>query len=102
MKRIKESPSQASKIKINHYSNIGVIEIFLEAIPTAFLLVLISIVGLSTEVDGTSGLSYVLIGVGYVDVFKNDLEWPGKLGYIELIVRDVCQIKSRQKATTGV
>ena len=73
MKRIKESPSQASKIKINHYSNIGVFEIFLEAIPTAFLLVLISIVGLSTEVDGTSGLSYVLIGVGYVDVFKNDI-----------------------------
>ena len=75
MKRIKKSPSQASKIKINHFSNIGVIEIFLEAVPTAFILVLISIVGLVSvsEVDGTSGLSYVLIGAANAAYIDNDL-----------------------------
>ena len=73
MKRIKQSPLQASKFKINHFSNIGVIEIFLEAIPTAFILVFISIVGLLNETDGTSGLSYVLIGAAYVDYVGNDI-----------------------------
>ena len=73
MKKIKKSPSQASIIKINHFSNIGVIEIFLEAVPTAFILVLISIVGLNVEVDGTDGLSYVLIGVNNASHFNNDL-----------------------------
>ena len=75
MKRIKNSPSQTSKIKIIHFSNIGVIEIFLEAVPTAFILVLISIVGLVSvsEVDGTSGLSYVLIGAANAVYFDNDL-----------------------------
>ena len=72
MKRIKKSPSKASIIKINHFSNIGVIEVFLEAVPTAFILVFISIVGFSSDV-GTSGLNMVLIGVANVNYFENDL-----------------------------
>ena len=72
MKRIKTSPSQASKIKINHFSNIGVIEIFLESVPTAFILVLISIVGL-TESNDTAGLGYVLIGSSALRSFGSDL-----------------------------
>ena len=72
MKRIKTSPSQASKIKINHFSNIGVIEIFLESVPTAFILVLISIVGLTVE-SYTAGLGNVLIGASDIRFFGEDL-----------------------------
>ena len=61
MRRIKKSPSQAAEIKLNHFSNIGVIEIFLESVPSAFILILISIVGFSGG-SNTSGLSKVLIG----------------------------------------
>ena len=77
MKRIKKFPSQASIIKINHYSNIGVIEIFLEAVPTAFIFVLISIVGLSLR-DETSGLGHVLIGSSNIQSFGLDL-WSSTL-----------------------
>ena len=77
MKRIKTSPSQASKIKINHFSNIGVIEIFLESVPTAFILVLISIVGL-TETSRTDGLGKVLIGSTDIRYFGEDL-WSSTL-----------------------
>ena len=77
MKRIKTSPSQASKIKINHFSNIGVIEIFLESVPTAFILVLISIVGL-TESRDTAALGYVLIGSSALRYFGSDL-WSSTL-----------------------
>ena len=58
MSRIKKSPSQAEKLKINHFSNIGVIEIFLESVPSAFILVLMSIVGFTVD----SGICNVLIG----------------------------------------
>ena len=77
MKRIKTSPSQASKIKIDHFSNIGVIEIFLESVPTAFILVLISIVGLSGSSD-TTGLGKVLIGANEIGFFGEDL-WSSTL-----------------------
>ena len=77
MKRIKTSPSQASKIKINHFSNIGVIEIFLESVPTAFILVLISIVGL-THSKTTTGLGKVLIGANEIRYFGEDL-WSSTL-----------------------
>ena len=72
MNRIKKSPSQASKIKINHFSNIGVIEIFLESVPTAYILILISIVGLTDGRD-TSGLGYILIGANDLKSFGVDL-----------------------------
>ena len=63
MSRIKKSPSQAEKMKMNHFSNIGVIEIFLESVPSAFILILISIVGFSEVRDSHNyGLCNVLIG----------------------------------------
>ena len=61
MWRIRKVPSDASKLNTNHYSQVGVMEIFLESVPTAFILVLLSIVGLSGK-EGTSGLCSVLIG----------------------------------------
>ena len=70
--RIKKKPSQASKIKLDHYANVGVIEVFLEAVPTAFNLILITIVGLE---DGqtTVGLGYALIGSSSFSTYSNDL-----------------------------
>ena len=71
MKRIKETPSHATKIKIDHFSNIGVIEVFLESVPTAFIIVLLSIAGLSEE-NGTSGLGFALFGGSDIYSFGRD------------------------------
>ena len=71
--RIRKNPSQASRIKLDHFSNIGVIEVFLEAVPTAFILVAISIVGLVIRGDNTGSLAYVLIGSGSIQYLTNDL-----------------------------
>ena len=35
---IKKNPSMASKMKMDHFSQIGVTEVFLEATPTAFVV----------------------------------------------------------------
>ena len=67
MSRIKISPSQAAKIKLNHFSNIGVIEIFLESVPSTFILVLLSVVGFSNT-DNSAGLCNVLIGHEEIDI----------------------------------
>ena len=71
MKKIRKKPSQASKIKMNHFANVGVFEVFLESVPTTFLLILLSIVGL-TYLDETSGLGYVLIGSSSIGYFFDD------------------------------
>ena len=71
MKKIRKKPSQASKIKMNHFANVGVFEVFLESVPTTFLLILLSIVGL-TYLDETSGLGYVLIGSSDIGYFFDD------------------------------
>ena len=71
MNKIREKPSQASKIKMNHFANVGVFEVFLESVPTTFLLILLSIVGLS-ELPETSGLAYVLIGSSSIGSFFDD------------------------------
>ena len=80
--RIKKKPSQASKIKLDHYKNVGVIEVFLEAVPTAFILIVISYVGIY---DGgnrsTDGLGYSLIGSGYVNNYSFDY-WSLTLFFI--------------------
>ena len=74
MSRIKISPSQAAKIKLNHFSNIGVIEIFLESVPSTFILVLLSVVGFSNT-DNSAGLCNVLIGHEEIDIR------PGYINY---------------------
>ena len=61
IRRIKEVPSEAEVIKMKHFANVGFIEVFLESVPIAFILVLLTIVGLGGE-EGTSGLCSVLIG----------------------------------------
>ena len=38
IKQIKEKPSASSKLKMEHFAQIGVIEVFLEATPSVFLL----------------------------------------------------------------
>ena len=38
IKQIKEKPSASSKLKMEHFAQIGVMEVFLEATPSAFLL----------------------------------------------------------------
>ena len=43
--RIKKNPSRASKLKRNHFSHISVTEVFLEAVPTTFVLTSIWIFG---------------------------------------------------------
>ena len=61
------------KIKLDHFSNIGVIEVFLEAVPTAFLLIALSIMGLVDGVDETGSLAYALIGSGSIYNLTNNL-----------------------------
>ena len=38
---IKKNPSKASKMKMDHFSQIGVTEVFLESTPTAFVMTVI-------------------------------------------------------------
>ena len=71
MNKIREKPSQASKFKTDHFANVGVLEVFLESVPTTFLLILISIVGLTYR-DGTDGLGMVLIGSRGIKDFGDD------------------------------
>ena len=71
MKKIRENPSQASKLKMQHFANVGVHEVFCEAVPTTFLLIVISIVGLTGTYE-TSGLGMVLIGSDSIGSFFYD------------------------------
>ena len=71
MKKIRENPSQASKLKMQHFANVGVHEVFCEAVPTTFLLIVISIVGLTGRPE-TSGLGIVLIGSSSIRYFGDD------------------------------
>ena len=41
IKKIKEEPSKSSKLKRDHYAHIGVMEVFLEATPSAFLFMIL-------------------------------------------------------------
>ena len=80
--RIKKTPYQASKIKLDHFANIGVIEVFLEAVPTAFILIVISVNGLGRSTDmSTHGLGYILIGSTSLIFSQND-SWSLTLFFI--------------------
>ena len=71
MNKIREKPSRASKLKMQHFANVGVHEVFCEAVPTAFLFIVLSIVGLSNTSE-SSGLGMVLFGGGNIYEFFND------------------------------
>ena len=70
IQNIKRTPANAASLKMAHFSNIGVTEVFLEATPTTFIttILLLSAVlnrGLFDVLIG-SGLSEILFYVGYV------------------------------------
>ena len=61
---------------MDHFSQVGVLEVFLEATPTAFLFLILTISGLAIESDAFgSGLQQLLVGnffrsSGSGDVFQ--------------------------------
>ena len=61
--KIKRSPSQGPKLKMDHFSQVGVLEVFVEAAPTTFLLVVMIVSGLNSH--GEDGLEQLLMGNGW-------------------------------------
>ena len=61
IKKIKEEPSKSSKLKREHYAQIGVMEVFLEATPSAFVFMIL-IVSTFTKGGDNEGLALLLIG----------------------------------------
>ena len=57
IQNIKRTPANAASLKMAHFSNIGVIEVFLEATPTTFITTFLFISTFKNH-----GLRYVLIG----------------------------------------
>ena len=66
---INKNPSRASKMKMEHFSQIGVTEVFLEATPTVYVLTVIflsafdrNVPGLSTQLYGNiNGRDYTYV-----------------------------------------
>ena len=60
IRNIKRTPANAASMKMAHFSNIGVTEVFLEATPTFFIttVLLLTVIG----PKGDKGLLNVLIG----------------------------------------
>ena len=71
IQNIKRNPSNAASLKMEHFSNIEVTEVFLEATPTTFVTTLLLIsslppgVKLSIVLIGSDTTSTVLFLVGY-------------------------------------
>ena len=76
MQNIKRNPANAASLKMEHFSNIGVTEVFLEATPTTFVTTVLMVFSLSCQQDAVdcglynvvigSGYSFILFWVGYV------------------------------------
>ena len=47
---------------MDHFSQVGVLEVFLEATPTAFLFLILTISGLASNTAVESGLEQLLVG----------------------------------------
>ena len=67
IKKIKEEPSKSSKLKRDHYAQIGVMEVFLEATPSAFLFLILIVFTFSNanaegRDGGVEGLKLLLMG----------------------------------------
>ena len=71
IRNIKRTPENAASMKMAHFSNIGVTEVFLEATPTTMITTVILVLsggrseGLYVLLLGRSVWSYVLFFVGY-------------------------------------
>ena len=75
MSKIRRKPSKASKIKLEHFANVGVFEVFLEAVPTTFLLILINLfglIGVDSSGNRASSLGVVLFGSSSYQDYDND------------------------------
>ena len=59
IRRIKEKPISSSKLKMEHFAQIGVIEVFLEATPSTFLFCVLLVSSLSVQEEG---LRVLLLG----------------------------------------
>ena len=73
---IKRTPANAASMKMAHFSNIGVTEVFLEATPTTFIT---TVLFLTVVVDYSGkyhGLKRVFFG-GPGDVLSTPLFWVG-------------------------
>ena len=77
IKQIIEKPAVASKLKRDHYAQISVMEVFLEATPSAYLFIILSI--FSITINDEDGLVEAIQGVFEVgnkeldDLRRNDL-----------------------------
>ena len=66
IRNIKRSPANAASMKMAHFSNIGVIEVFLEATPTTFLTTILFISALGNRRE--RGLFDLLLGGGWSEI----------------------------------
>ena len=62
IKKIKEEPSKSSKLKRDHYAQIGVMEVFLEATPSTFVFMIFIVSTLTKELGQDEGLKLLLMG----------------------------------------
>ena len=68
IRNIKKNPAKAASLKMAHFSNIGVTEVFLEATPTTFIT---TVLFASYAYSGrTEGYKMVLIGRGWSAVVQ--------------------------------
>ena len=75
MSQIRRKPSKTSKIKLEHFANVGIFEVFLEAVPTTFLLILVSLfglIGVDSSGNRASSLGMVLFGSSSYQYYYND------------------------------
>ena len=63
IRNIKRTPANAASMKMAHFSNIGVTEVFLEATPTTFITTILFLTQF-----GNKGLSDVLLGIGWSEI----------------------------------
>ena len=62
IRNIKRTPANAASMKMAHFSNIGVTEVFLEATPTTMITTVIFVLSLQYNVGYGGGLSALLVG----------------------------------------
>ena len=71
IQNIRRNPENRATFKMKHFSNCGVTEVFLEAVPTTFITTLLIMSNLDSGnlnrlLIGNSWLSLVLFWIGYV------------------------------------
>ena len=62
IKKIKEEPSRSYKLQRDHYAHIGVMEVFLEATPSAFVFLILIVSTITNLQSDQNGLLFLLFG----------------------------------------